>query len=426
MLVIRMGTNRFRTVEYNENIQNDSSLGVSESVTTSNRFSTYKEHEVTANRNWRAIITSGQCATTYAYGYLMQYSWSPTDLYQHAIPKNPLFNPDTYTHRWGDIFRLQGTWATPPVCQASVEEADNAARTSYFSRCYAVESRFQGGTFLGELRETLRMIRSPASALRQGVSRYLNTVTKRCRRAKTKRDVTKAVSGTWLEYQYGWRPLFSDIDEGIRALAQLNRQRNPFEMVVATGQAKAFSQVSGFNAGTISAVGVWKRIVRLDTVTVTYRGNVFGTFGAPDASYLLGLRPRDFFPTVWNLIPYSFLVDYFTNIGDVISSASYVGARTAWTSKTIRSQCKVYPEGVVRLPGPDNSGSYTYDRGGSVGSAELSWTEFERIPSVSVDIPSLELRVPGVGSLKWANIAALGAQFFAARQQVSSHYRNVR
>jgi hypothetical protein len=425
MLVIKMGTNRFRTVEYNENIINGSSLGVSESATLSNTFDRYKEH-VISYRNWRSIISSGNNATTYAAGHLMAYRWSPTDLWQLKSPKNPLFNPETETRRWGDIFRLQGTFATPPVCQASVEEADNAARMSYFNRCYSVESRFQGGTFAGELRETLRMIRNPAAALRQGVSRYLDSVVKRSRRARTKRDVLKAVSGTWLEYQYGWRPLFSDIDEGIRALAQLNRQRNPFEMVVATGEAKAFSQVAGFNAGTISAVGVRRRFVRKDTATVTYRGNVFCANSAPNASYLLGLRPRDFLPTVWNLIPYSFLVDYFTNIGGVISAASYASSRTAWTSKTVRLQCSVYPEGVCRMDGPSNDGLYTYQRGGSVGSAELSWTEFERIPSVSVDIPSLEFRIPGVGSLKWANIAALGAQFFTSRKQVSSHYRNVR
>jgi hypothetical protein len=45
-------------------------------------------------------------------------------------------------------------------------KADNRARARFYKQLRAVQVQFSGPTFLGELRETLRMIKQPAQAIR--------------------------------------------------------------------------------------------------------------------------------------------------------------------------------------------------------------------------------------------------------------------
>jgi hypothetical protein len=64
----------------------------------------------------------------------------------------------------------------------------------------------------------------------------------------------------------------------------------------------------------------------------------FGNVNLMDKARLLGFSPYDFVPTIWELIPYSFVVDYFTNAGEVIESATALDVRYLWGQETIVAQ----------------------------------------------------------------------------------------
>jgi hypothetical protein len=122
---------------------------------------------------------------------------------------------------------------------------------------------------------------------------------------------------------------------------------------------------------------------------------------------------------LWELIPYSFLVDYFTNIGDILTSWSYRFIGLDWASQTVRrvgsretaNQRLTFDPSFVNS---HNRGAYTI----SPGSTLFRKTSFVRTPSVTLGVPSLELQVPGRWS-QWVNILALGLGLDSARKALA-------
>jgi len=116
---------------------------------------------------------------------------------------------------------------------------------------------------------------------------------------------------------------------------------------------------------------------------------------------------NNFVPTIWELVPWSFAADYFTNIGDILSSWSLWNADLAWSNKTTVTNVNIDrvsgglngitlaadQEIVIRSKEPGRSSSYRRSvvRGTSAGSL----------------IPSLRFEIPGMSSLKWINLSAL-------------------
>jgi hypothetical protein len=107
---------------------------------------------------------------------------------------------------------------------------------------------------------------------------------------------------------------------------------------------------------------------------------------------------------VYNLIPYSFLVDYFTNIGDILAASCFGRVNLSWGCRTKRGERMV--SGQTRV---FSSSLSIVGSGSSSGLFTDSYTSFERNPVnyVTVGVSDFHFRVPGFDSLKWANIAGL-------------------
>jgi hypothetical protein len=144
--------------------------------------------------------------------------------------------------------------------------------------------------------------------------------------------------------------------------------------------------------------------VRTDgDVSVIYRGamRVEAKDPAEMDPALIGFDLSSWAPTLWELIPYSFLIDYFTNVGDVIRGWSHLGVRLAWCNRTSR---KTFTK--TAWSGPKQS--HPAD---AFAPARFVCTKVRvsRESYSGTTVPKLTLEVPGLGSLKWLNIAALVA-----------------
>jgi hypothetical protein len=129
---------------------------------------------------------------------------------------------------------------------------------------------------------------------------------------------TKTLAQNWLELQYGWKPLLSDIDGTLKAIAKFNYAGYVVQQVrsSATSSVSTASPVLNVhqrNVGTryirtISTTKYGLRYVLDDRLTALLAQT--GFLNAPALA--------------WELLPFSFVVDWFLPIGP------YLEALQAW------------------------------------------------------------------------------------------------
>jgi len=112
-------------------------------------------------------------------------------------------------------------------------------------------------------------------------------------------------------------------------------------------------------------------------------------------------------PTLWEILPWSFVVDYFTNAGDVINAYSTLSSSIAWRSQVARSVRTVtYSGRPLTLGASHGDGIDVTSDICSFQPFTIVTTSVARDPELAQDYPSLEWKIPGLG-LQWVNLAAL-------------------
>lgn len=176
------------------------------------------------------------------------------------------------------------------------------------------------------------MIRSPLKALRTktGLFTDLHMRILRDKQAKGKRfkpdPWNKVLSDTYLEWAYGAAPLMSDVASIIDLYFETKHTGKPsglkrlsyrysdkyFDLgaeQIATdypGCKYPFKEVTSYQAGTQYVVWVDNDLIFM------------GEEAAKRVSALARFDLYEVIPTAWELMPWSFLLDYWTNIGDVL------------------------------------------------------------------------------------------------------------
>lgn len=317
-------------------------------------------------------------------------------------------------HRYGRRGEMTSN-SLPTASWGSSTRADNQAKQKFSARIRSAQTSFTGMVFLGELREAIRMLKSPAKSLRELLEEYKNMARSRVVRAR-KNNKQSVLSNTWLEYSYGLAPLFSDADSAAEALARILTRPAPFTMVSAYGNHEQLLASNLYSWSNSIAQNVKYDISskRYYRNVVIYRGVVDAVIDGSGPQWLgrardlSGFNVREFVPTLWELTPYSFLVDYFTNIGDMITAASFGRMGLRWSSRTEvkehveeRATCNAR---TYNIPSTAHHVSFGY----APGESSLSRRWVTRDPWYQGNfIPSLEFEIPGSRSLKWLNLAAL-------------------
>lgn len=144
-------------------------------------------------------------------------------------------------------------------------------------------------------------------------SQYLQAATK-IARSKGLINRCKAVGNAYLLTRYGFKPLVSDIFATLEAL------KTPLGSIIETTRSSsAVTSVTSYtnsynDAGTFSIAGLVTR-----TQTVTVRATSLNQY-QQTLQDALGLGYKNLMTVPWELVPYSFVVDWFVNVGDFIGS----------------------------------------------------------------------------------------------------------
>jgi hypothetical protein len=310
-----------------------------------------------------------------------------------------------------DVILLHGSIPNAPVLPSI--DTDTEARIKFCQNYRNKTRSFSTGTFLGELRETIHMIRRPAEALRKAITTYSLAAKKAVRRVRNAKKAAKAITGTWLEHSFGWRPLFGDVDDGMKALAGLPQVSG--EVVTGFSSTTYTGPVETYQEDTASITIKARFVPRTFGYTryVGFVGYELSNSGARSWNQNWGITLSDFAPTAWELFPYSFLVDYFSNIGNVIDAASLGHIDCRWGSKShVTDGSRLFLSAAIT--GNQYASSAKFQAGVcALSPPHLSNYEFVRTQFFAIDVglSDIRVKVPGIDDWhKWANIAALAIE----------------
>jgi len=364
---------------------------------------------------WKEIIADGGNATTG-----MDAIWDTVNSEQITWSLD-YTNPDGsgYMHVQGDPGLCDtDITRTPKQPTMDISDADNAARARFYKALRKQQVAFSGPTFLGELRETMHMLRRPASALWSKNLGYLDALGK-AKRASPK-HWTKSISGLWLEFSFGWTPLINDVKDAAKAYSTLvNDKRGKVLSAGAVREADLSSSLSGFdNTNGIPRPPIAggptcdKSANLYNKTTVRYKGALVSRVQATQWGdwKLFGFTPSEFIPTAWELLPWSFVVDYFTNIGDILTSAVTSAADIAFVNKTVIRN-SLYEGSIIPNWKTTKSNLSVTSGEGIGGPAYYSFTRktVSRSPGTGVPLPTFSLDL-GLSSGQLWNLAALLGQ----------------
>jgi hypothetical protein len=198
----------------------------------------------------------------------------------------------------------------------------------------------------------------------------------------------RKLHNSWLEYKYGWMPLLMDVKGAAEFFAQQHVQRNPRFHVVAREQFLKNSSFQVTDAAYGGGTGTKTYSIFVSTnIVVTVK--IWCELTSPHFSELQQLGMTNPALVVWELIPFSFVFDWFISVGDWLTGI------TALQGVTVRRAMESVVRdhaGTLTLPPYENTvGSTTYIDTGFTNVASQRWydrgtyspTEFDLWPPVT-------------------------------------------
>lgn len=286
-------------------------------------------------------------------------------------------------------------------------------------------------TFFAEWTKTVELIKGFQRRTLQRAGRVADSIMlsrKSRSNLQTTNDLARAFSETWLEGRYGWRILRFDIEAINESLSKLNNARSQYGRGYATdsdtksrtiysagstsGQILRHTPVDGgtntLGSGTITQDRVYTK--RAGTVLEAMVGDILTV---------------DPLVTAWEVIPFSFIVDWFVNIGDVVTAFSPFAQENllgAWVSfkDEIRTTSTFTPSGSSKI---DYGGYYMqiHTGGGSTSTATTVKQTYSRSPaSPSVGL-SFDLRLSPAKLVDLSTILIL--RYTGLLGKLAKHYR---
>lgn len=169
--------------------------------------------------------------------------------------------------------------------------------------------------YSGNGHDTLTFIAELASVKRM----FLNLGKRLLRRQfpKTK----KQLASNWLEGRYGWRPLYGDVVTLDKVIKTYNERRTRYSSKKGTKQSWTNASTWVTGAGTANQI----RFELSDQIETGQRGCVTADIEVPAFQF----NPVR---TAWEVVPYSFVLDWFVNVGQAISAASFLTLQNAYTA----------------------------------------------------------------------------------------------
>lgn len=298
-----------------------------------------------------------------------------------AFPYAGSTNTISYGYDAGGSLRALEASELDPVFSSLYNSAYGRLRGRLYSGSSAL------GVTFGSWRQSREMVVDRYQQLASLADRKQGQLDRLFRRGRLS---TKAIAGTHLEIIFGWIPLIKDVH---KACATVISDADKHQFV--TGAARTAHRK--YDTSTGGAYQIRKELeswlsVKLSTRVVITNPNLW----LIERAGLLNPVA-----VAWDLVPWSFVVNMFVNIGSLVNSISdfaglsFPDKTTTYTARSVRRVYSTYRYGDPHL--------------GGVVSTEV-WKQRQKSGFTR---PSMELRVPGVN---WES-AAMAASLFTQKFQ---------
>jgi hypothetical protein len=167
-------------------------------------------------------------------------------------------------------------------------------------------------------------------------------------------DIRKHAPQMWLELQYGWKPLLSDMYGAVTRLHQRVEEGYPIRARASSTETVKRTVKDGWTAGI-----VLYDVTQVQRNRVKYLVDYWVDSTLPANLNDWGLtNPLE---VIWELVPYSFVVDWFIPVGDFLSTFdAYLGVTFKQGFEVIIKECQSV---AVYKPTPDIFGRKYTARG---------------------------------------------------------------
>lgn len=314
----------------------------------------YGDHGQTPILDWNGCLSAW-----------LQYHW------HHTYPSGGLFCQDT------DVYRCLSN----AMEKISTPEAD-----------YAV--------MLAELSETIGMLINPLAGLRKFIRKV-------ARRKQSFKDTADLMSSTWLEIRYGVIPFMNDINVLLKRTEEIVRLKGQTYRVSSKVPLLYNKYVEDRSWAPAGNSGLQVSGINTVTEETTLYSHVLYT---PIVDFALNsLDGRNLPSVLWEKTPYSFVVDWFIDVGswlraiqvnpDILFYGNTVFCKHVLTEKT-QALWACNQVGTTPITGVvDDFATFTEFSGYRFVNVSLPV-----LPQVNVDLSSLKRQLDSA-SLIWQKIA---------------------
>jgi hypothetical protein len=349
-------------------------------------YSSVTENHEVSGEGWRARSDFESCLAT------------------HVHREDSINGPLYFTNPM-----LGGQHATPIslFSDSEMKSAINVAATQAWSQSNGNDAQIL--TDIGEMRQTLAMFRQPMSAI-QPLLRAIKNSRKARLVSNVGQGALQTATGLWLQYRYGIRPLVSSVNSVVKALNEirvkkrktyrgkynLNRSNSiPFDLPdqgMVHQCRESQSDVINIRAGILI-----EELVSLRT-----------SLGV-DASGMLALP--------WELVPFSFVADWFVNVGSFLTAISPALTKSPLgTWYTIQREQRRLIEMLGTTTSPGSGISVVR---GATGTRVATFLSKSRV--VGLPFPSLAFKPQALGNV-FSDVRGLDS-FALALQQLGRIFK---
>lgn len=277
-----------------------------------------------------------------------------------------------------------------------VERLKNIAVTDAYSKIELSES--QALATIAELEESIASI---ISAFSKAI-KIFKAIRRKDLLALRGMISPKELADAYMEYRYGLRPIVYDVTDLISAISTLGKNFVPKRQTFRSRRSESKTAIGRNHS--ITPGGMYTlNFVTCASRTVEVSAGVLTDIEFLNAFNIFGLDQP--FETVWELIPFSFIVDWFFNVGKTIAAFTpEMGVKNlaSWVSvkETLTLQAYVGFVDTETHPLPYDTVSAV-----SNGSASLTVFNYTRTPSPTRNLlPSFDLHLDGFKLLDLAII----------------------